>query len=67
MSELSGIDAAKAIWQEQAVPIIFVSAFADRKEQTRTTDSDHHAAAFLLKPIKRQDLEAAIHKVTGQG
>jgi YesN/AraC family two-component response regulator len=64
MSELNGIEAASAIWREQAVPVIFVSAYSDAKKKTLAVEK--HAPTFLVKPIKRQDLEAAIQRIIGR-
>jgi CheY-like chemotaxis protein len=61
MSELSGIEAASAIWHDRAIPIIFVSACHDAKKQIPA--AGEHAAAYLVKPIKRHDLETTIQRI----
>jgi two-component system, response regulator PdtaR len=62
MSGLSGIEAASAIWRDRAIPIIFVSASHDAKKQIPA--AGEYPAPYLVKPIKHQDLEAAIQRIT---
>ena len=58
MPEMDGIEAATVIYQDQAIPVILVSAFHDRGLIERA-ESDH-IMAYLVKPIKQADLEPAI-------
>jgi response regulator NasT len=58
MPDMDGIEAATAIYQRQAIPVILVSAFHDR-ELIERAESDH-IMAYLVKPIKQADLEPAI-------
>lgn len=58
MPELDGIEAATEIYEEQAVPVVLVSAFHDRDLIDRA-ECDH-IMAYLVKPIKQADLEPAI-------
>lgn len=58
MPELDGIAAAEAICRKRPVPVILVSAFHDRELIARA-EADH-VQAYLVKPIKRADLEPAI-------
>jgi len=58
MPDMDGIEAAAAIYQKQAIPVILVSAFHDR-ELIKRAESDH-IMAYLVKPIKQADLEPAI-------
>jgi response regulator NasT len=58
MPDMDGIEAASAIYRDQAVPVILVSAFHDR-ELIERAESDH-ILAYLVKPIKQADLEPAI-------
>jgi two-component system, response regulator PdtaR len=58
MPDMDGIDAAREICRGEPIPIILVSAYheADLIERAR----GEHILAYLVKPIKRADLEAAI-------
>lgn len=58
MPGMDGIEAATAVYQNQAIPVILVSAFYDR-ELIERAESDH-ITAYLVKPIKQADLEPAI-------
>jgi two-component system, response regulator PdtaR len=58
MPDMDGIDAAREICRGEPIPIILVSAYhaADLLERARS----EHILAYLVKPIKRADLETAI-------
>jgi two-component system, response regulator PdtaR len=58
MPDMSGIDAAREICKQEPLPIILVSAHDDPEllEQAR----EYHVLAYLIKPIKKQDLQPAI-------
>ena len=58
MPGLDGIDAAKEITAEMAVPVILISAYHD-SELLERAETDH-IMAYLIKPIKSPHLEAAI-------
>src|SRR5262245_51311697 len=58
MPELGGIDAAREIWQREPVAIILVSAHDDPELLERA--AENHVLGYLVKPIKRQDLQPAI-------
>ncbi len=58
MPEMDGIDAAAAIYQNHAVPVILVSAYHDR-ELIERAEADH-IMGYLVKPIKQADLEPVI-------
>ncbi|HEV2968881.1 MAG TPA: response regulator [Pirellulales bacterium] len=58
MPELDGIDAASEIYRDRPVPVILVSAYYD-PELFERAEQDH-ILAYLVKPIKRADLEPAI-------
>ncbi|MGL4465245.1 MAG: ANTAR domain-containing response regulator [Planctomycetia bacterium] len=62
MPDLDGIDAAVAIYREQPVPIILISAHHDKPSLERA--SGVHVMAYLVKPIELADLEAAIMVAT---
>ena len=58
MPDMDGIDAAVALYQEQPVAIILVSAHHD-PELIRRAEADH-IMGYLVKPIKQSDLEPTI-------
>ena len=58
MPDLDGIDAAEAIYRDEPIPVILVSAY-HRPQLFERARSDH-ILAYLVKPTKQADLEAAI-------
>jgi response regulator NasT len=58
LPDQDGLEAAAAIYATEPVPIIVVSAFHDPELIARAEKS--HILAYLVKPIKQQDLEPAI-------
>jgi AmiR/NasT family two-component response regulator len=58
MPDMDGLDAAEAIEQERAVPIIIVSAHSDPELLTRATAGP--IMTYLIKPVKPTDLQAAV-------
>jgi response regulator NasT len=58
MPDMDGIDAATQIYRNTAIPVILVSAYHD-PEFIRRAEADH-IMAYLVKPIKQNDLEPAI-------
>lgn len=58
MPQLDGIEAANQIAAERPIPVILVSGYLD-PELIRRAEDDH-VLAYLMKPINRNDLEAAI-------
>lgn len=58
MPGMDGIDAAIALSEQGPVPIILVSAHVDDELLDRA--AEHHALAYLVKPIKPADLAPAI-------
>jgi response regulator NasT len=58
MPELDGIAAAEEIFRKSPVPVILVSGYHDR-ELIERAEADH-IQAYLVKPIKKADLEPAI-------
>jgi two-component system, response regulator PdtaR len=58
MPDLDGIDAAGEIYNDRPVPVILVSAYYDPELFDRAEQD--HILAYLVKPIKRADLEPAI-------
>ncbi|HEV3142625.1 MAG TPA: response regulator [Gemmataceae bacterium] len=58
LPDMNGLDAASSVYQESPVPIIVISAFHDA-DLVERAERDH-VLAYLVKPIKQQDLEPAI-------
>jgi response regulator NasT len=58
MPDMDGIDAALEICKEEPIPVILVSAYHDPALFKRAREE--HILAYLVKPIKQPDLEAAI-------
>ena len=58
MPDMDGIDAAAMIYRKAAIPVILVSAYHD-PEFIRRAEADH-VMAYLVKPIKQEDLVPAI-------
>ncbi len=58
MPDISGIEAAREICEQRPIPVILVSAHDDPDLLARARDN--HVLAYLVKPIKRQDLQPAI-------
>jgi two-component system, response regulator PdtaR len=58
MPDMDGIDAVIELGREEPIPAILVSAYHDPELFERTKGG--HILAYLVKPIKQADLEAAI-------
>src|SRR5438132_1282825 len=58
MPDMDGLEAAEEIYGFEPVPIIIVSAYHDPELNARA--EKNHILAYLVKPIKQQDLEHAI-------
>jgi AmiR/NasT family two-component response regulator len=58
MPDMDGIDAIVELGREEPIPAILVSAYHDPELFERTKGG--HILAYLVKPIKQADLEAAI-------
>ena len=58
MPDLDGIQAAEKIRQQTPVPVILVSAYHDAELIERALAD--HVLAYLVKPIRKDDLEPAI-------
>jgi response regulator NasT len=58
MPDMDGIDAAREVCRGEPIPVILVSAYHDPDLFERA--KAEHILAYLVKPIKQADLEAAI-------
>jgi PAS domain S-box-containing protein len=55
---MDGVTAARQIWDAQQIPIVFLTAYGDRKTIERTSASG--AYAHLTKPVRKEELGASI-------
>ncbi len=62
MPDMDGLDAAAEICRERPVPVILVTGYQDRHHRRRARQP--HVRVYLVKPIKRVDLEASIAAAT---
>jgi response regulator NasT len=58
LPDMDGIEAAAAVYAANPVPIIVITAFHEQALIERA--ERNHVLAYLVKPIKKQDLEPAI-------
>ena len=58
MPDMDGIEASRQNGVQKPAPVILVSAYHDPELIERA--GQHHVQAYLVKPIKQADLEAAI-------
>lgn len=58
MPDMDGLDAAAAIYDERPTPIILVSGFQDPDLIARA--EANHILAYLIKPIRKDELQPAI-------
>jgi signal transduction histidine kinase len=56
--EIDGIEAARQIWAEFRIPIIYLAAYADEETMRRAKITE--PSAYLLKPFTTRELQAAI-------
>lgn len=64
LPEMDGLDAAREIYAQEPLPIIIVTAYHDLELIERA--EKNHILAYLVKPIKQQDLEPAITIALGR-
>ncbi|NOT53132.1 MAG: response regulator [Deltaproteobacteria bacterium] len=56
--KMDGIEAARRIWTEFRIPIVYLTAYADEETVRRTKLTE--PVAYLLKPFTIRELQAAI-------
>ncbi len=61
MPDMDGLDAVRAIRAERPVPVIVVTGYQDRAHKDRARREE--VTVYLLKPVKRADLEAALARI----
>ncbi len=57
-NKMSGIDAAKIIWNLYKIPIIFLTSYANNTTIREAMECEPYA--YLVKPYKKKELKAAI-------
>lgn len=55
---MDGLEAARVIWDELQIPIVFVTSYADDATITRAKDT--HPYGYVLKPFSDRDLKVAV-------
>lgn len=58
MPDIDGIEAARRIYRESPLPVIFLSGYSDRELIERAEED--YVVAYLVKPVKQANLETAI-------
>jgi response regulator NasT len=58
MPDMDGLDAVRAVRAERPVPVIVVTGYQDRTHRDRARQEA--VRVYLVKPVKRADLEAAL-------
>lgn len=58
MPGMDGHEAARELWQDSPIPVLFISA--DAEDARAACVGGHSPAAALAKPVKRPDLERAL-------
>jgi two-component system response regulator YesN len=61
MPDMDGLAAARAIRAERKIPVIVVTGYQDRAHKDRARKEE--VLVYLLKPVKRADLELALARV----
>jgi len=56
--DMTGIEAAKVIYQKQKTPVIFLTAYADEETLDGAIESDPYA--YLIKPFRDRDLKITL-------
>ena len=56
--DIDGIDAAQQVKEELAIPVIFLTAFADEKTLARAKETEPYG--YVLKPFKERELYTTI-------
>jgi len=59
--EKTGIDAAKVIWQEYKIPVVFLTSYSSEKMISSAMETEPYG--YLLKPYREKELKATIEIV----
>ena len=60
MADLDGLEAAAEVNRARPVPVVLVSAYHEDELLARAGEGADHIMAYLVKPVKQGDVEAAI-------
>ncbi len=58
MPGMNALEAARRLWDEFALPVVFVTAFSDREMMARASEAG--GFAYVVKPVREDQLLAAI-------
>ncbi|HEU4798607.1 MAG TPA: response regulator [bacterium] len=64
MPGVDGLQAARALQQDRTVPVIVLTAYADREFVERAREAG--VLAYLVKPVREGDLQPAIEMAMGR-
>lgn len=64
MPGVDGLQAARALFQDRTVPVIVLTAYADREFVERAREAG--VLAYLVKPVREGDLRPAIEMAMGR-
>lgn len=64
MPGMDGLAAARALMADRAVPVIILTAYADREFVDRAREAG--VLAYLVKPVRESDLQPAIEMALGR-
>jgi CheY-like chemotaxis protein len=64
MRDMDGLEAVRAIREERAVDVIVVTGYQDRAHRTRAHELQ--VSAYLMKPVRRADLEQALSRIAAR-
>jgi response regulator NasT len=64
MPGVDGLQAARALLQDRTVPVIVLTAYADREFVERAREAG--VLAYLVKPVREGDLQPAIEMAMGR-
>lgn len=57
-SKMTGVEAARKIWEELKIPIVFLTSYSDDKTIQNAMDCEPYG--YLLKPCRDEELKVAI-------
>lgn len=57
--EMDGIETTRTLQEKYSVPVVFLTAYSNPETIDRARETD--AAAYLVKPLDKDDLVAIIH------
>ncbi len=65
MPGMGVLEAARRLWKEFALPVVFVTAFSDGELLGQASDAG--AFAYVIKPVREEQLRAAISVAVARG